>query len=250
MTLPNDSHLQRLQFYATTAYPCGYLEGRQARSLIAAPHHLIDTRIYGELIRLGFRRSGKFAYRPHCEGCQACVPVRLPVGLFRPDRSQRRAQRHHGKLTTHVLDLQFVPEHFELYRAYQLARHPGGGMDADGAEQYRNFLVQSNVETQLVEFREDGRLRMVSVVDRVADGLSAVYTFYDCSDAAASYGTYNVLWLVDWCRQSELPYLYLGYWIAESRKMAYKINFRPLQGLVQGEWKPLGKNMPDPMNFP
>ncbi|HQR50293.1 MAG TPA: arginyltransferase [Methylophilaceae bacterium] len=241
MTLPNDPHLQHLQFYATTAYPCGYLEGRQARSLIAAPHHLIDERVYSELIRQGFRRSGKFAYRPYCEQCQACVPVRLPVAEFRPGRSQRRIWQRHGNLTTRVLELEFIPAHFALYRVYQQARHAGGGMDADGAEQYRNFLAQSNVKTLLVEFREDEQLRMVSVVDCVADGLSAVYTFYDCSDAAASYGTYNVLWLADWCRQLELPYLYLGYWIAESRKMAYKSNFRPLQGLVQGEWKTLEK---------
>jgi len=239
MTLPTDPHLQRLQFYATTAYPCGYLEGRQARSLIAAPHHLIDGRIYSELIQRGFRRSGKFAYQPYREQCQACVPVRLPVEQFQPSRSQRRSWQRHSKLTSRVLELQFVPEHFELYRAYQQARHPGGGMDANGAEQYRNFLAQSNVETVLVEFREGDQLRMVSVVDCVRDGLSAVYTFYDCSQPAASYGTYNVLWLADWCRRLQLPYLYLGYWIEESPKMAYKANFRPLQGLVKGEWQDL-----------
>lgn len=239
MTLPNDPHLQRLQFYATTDYPCGYLEDRQARSLIAAPHHLIDARVYNELIQLGFRRSGKFAYRPYCEHCQACVPVRLPVTQLRPSRGQRRAWRKHENLKARVLNLQLLPEHFELYRAYQQARHPGGGMDADGVEQYRNFLTQSNVETILVEFRKDEQLCMVSVVDCVADGLSAVYTFYDTSDTAASYGTYNVLWLAKWCKQMELPYLYLGYWIAESRKMAYKANFRPLQGLVNGNWQGL-----------
>lgn len=237
MTLPNDPPLQRIQFYVTTPYPCGYLEGRLAQSLIAAPHHLIDSRVYSELIQLGFRRSGKFAYRPHCENCAACVPVRLPVAAFHPSRSQRRAWKHHVNLTVHVLDLQFSEEHFALYRAYQHARHTGGGMDADGAEQYRNFLAQSNVETVLVEFRENDILRMVSIVDCVQDGLSAVYTFYDCSDPSASYGTYSVLWLADWCRRMGLPYLYLGYWIAESRKMAYKKSFKPLQALQDGEWQ-------------
>lgn len=239
MTLPNDPPLQRIQFYVTTPYPCGYLEGRLAQSLIAAPHHLIDSRVYSELIQLGFRRSGKFAYRPHCENCAACVPVRLPVAAFHPNRSQRRAWKHHANLTVAVLDLQFSEEHFALYHAYQKTRHAGGGMDADGAEQYRNFLAQSNVDTVLVEFRENGVLRMVSVVDRVADGLSAVYTFYDCSNPSASYGTYSVLWLTDWCRRLGLPYLYLGYWIAESRKMAYKKSFEPLQALQDGEWHPL-----------
>jgi arginine-tRNA-protein transferase len=240
--LPYETQLQRLQFYVTTPYPCGYLEDREARSLIATPPHLIDAEVYGELIRHGFRRSGKFTYRPQCESCQACIPVRLPVERFMPGRSQRRAWLKHRELTTHIVELQFSEEHFALYRAYQKTRHPGGGMDADDAEQYRNFLAQSNVETVLVEFREDGELRMVSVVDCVGDGLSAVYTFYDCSDAANSYGTYNVLWLADWCRRLQLPYLYLGYWVAGSRKMAYKINFRPLEGLTHGQWQALGKN--------
>jgi leucyl-tRNA---protein transferase len=241
MTLPHDLPLQRLQFYLTTAYPCGYLEGREARSLIAAPHYLIDSRVYDELIQLGFRRSGKFVYRPQCENCQACVPVRLPVALFKSNRSQRRAWAMHRKLTANIVELHFSEEHFALYRAYQLARHPGGGMDTDGIERYRNFLAESNVETVLVEFRENGVLRMVSVVDCVADGLSAVYTFYDCSDSKASYGTYNVLWLIEQCRQRGVAYLYLGYWIAASRKMAYKKNFHPLQGLIDGEWRALEK---------
>lgn len=242
MTLPNDPPLQRIQFYVTTPYPCGYLEARQAQSLIAAPHHLIDSRVYSELIQLGFRRSGKFAYRPHCENCNACVPVRLPVQQFQSTRTQRRAWKHHAGLTTEVRDLHYSEEHFRLYRAYQRARHTGGGMDADGAEQYRNFLAQSNVNTVLVEFREDGVLRMVSVVDCVRDGLSAVYTFYDCNIAGASYGTYSILWLIDWCRQLQLPHLYLGYWIAESRKMAYKQGFQPLEALLEGSWQPLPKN--------
>lgn len=241
MTLPGDPQLQRLQFYATTAYPCGYLQGQQAQSLIAAPHHLIDATIYSELIRQGFRRSGKFAYRPHCAQCNACIPVRLLAEEFQPNRSQRRAQKQHQHLTAEVLELQFSEEHYALYHAYQLRRHPDGGMDADDAEQYRNFLLQSNVDTVLVEFREAGQLRMVSVVDCVQDGLSAVYTFYDCSNIHAAYGTYNVLWLAEWCCQLKLPYLYLGYWIAESRKMAYKKNFSPLQAMKGGHWKNLEK---------
>ena len=242
MTLPNDPPLQRIQFYVTTPYPCGYLDDRQAQSLIAAPHHLIDQRVYGELIQLGFRRSGKFAYRPHCENCTACVPVRVPVEPFKPTRSQRRAWKQHGDLSVKILDLHYSEEHFRLYRAYQRARHSGGGMDADSVDQYRSFLAQSNVETVLVEFRERGKLRMVSAVDCVKDGLSAVYTFYDCNDASASYGTYSVLWLIEWCRRLNLPHLYLGYWIGESRKMAYKQAFQPLEALLEGEWQPLGKN--------
>jgi leucyl-tRNA---protein transferase len=241
MNLPADPRQQQLQFYASAAYPCSYLPGRQAQSLIAVPHQLIDATLYSGLIRQGFRRSGKFTYRPCCEHCNACVPVRLPVQLFQPDRSQRRAFRQHRHLTAQVLEPQFSDEHYALYHAYQRARHPSGGMDMDDAGQYRNFLLQSHVDTVLVEFREDGQLRMLSVVDCVQDGLSAVYTFYDCSDTRTAYGTYNVLWLANWCRSLDLPHLYLGYWIAESRKMAYKSNFSPLQALVNGRWEALKK---------
>lgn len=239
MTLPNEPHLQRLQFYATTAYPCGYLPDRQAQSLIAAPYHLVDAVMYSRLIQQGFRRSGKFTYRPYCTHCQSCVPVRLPVERLQPTRSQRRAWRRHAGLHAKILPLHYAEAHFALYQAYQRSRHPAGGMDADGVEQYQSFLMQSNVESALVEFREGPTLRMVSVVDCVVDGLSAVYTFYDCTDPTASYGTYSILWLADWCRRQGLPYLYLGYWIAESRKMAYKARFRPIEALIDHVWQPL-----------
>jgi arginine-tRNA-protein transferase len=239
MTLPNEPPLQRIQFYVTTPYPCGYLANRAAQSLIAAPQHLIDSRAYNQLIRIGFRRSGKFAYRPHCEGCNACVPVRIPVAEFHTKRSQRRAWKHHAGLQVEVQPLHLSDEHYRLYRDYQQARHSGGGMDNDDIEQYRNFLAQSNVDTVLVEFRENGVLRMVSVVDCLDDGLSAVYTFYDCSVPDASYGTYGVLWLIEWCRTLRLPYLYLGYWIAESPKMAYKRNFVPLEAYLDQIWQRL-----------
>ena len=239
MTLPGEQHLQKIQFYATTAYACGYLAGKSAQSLIATPHHLIDAKAYSNLIQLGFRRSGKFAYRPHCEHCNACIPVRLPVAEFKPSRSQRRAWKQHQDMSVTLMELTFSEENFALYSAYQIARHEGNPDDAESAEQYRNFLVQSNVESLMVEFRQDGVLKMVSVVDVVHDGVSAVYTFYDTADHHASYGTYNILWLLEWCKSLKLPYLYLGYWIKESRKMAYKQNFLPQEGLVDGEWQPI-----------
>lgn len=237
MTIIHDPALARIQFYVTTEYPCGYLEGRFARSLVAAPAHLIDRHNYSELVSLGFRRSGLYTYRPHCANCQACVPVRLCVEDAARNRSQRRAWNRHQHLEASILPLEFSGEHFQLYARYQKTRHPGGGMDNDDATQYRNFLMQSNVDSALVEFREDGVLRMVSIVDKLSDGLSAVYAFYDSTVEGASYGVYNVLWLTAWCRELGLPYLYLGYWIAESRKMAYKTDFKPIEGLVDGDWR-------------
>lgn len=230
---------QTIHCYATASYPCSYLPGREARSEVATPAELIDFRVYGQLLRLGFRRSGEFVYRPACDGCSACVPVRLRVAEFCPDRSQRRALRRHDNLESQILPLDFVDEHFALYRRYQIARHAGGGMDLDDPGQYENFILKSRVASFLAEFREAGVLRMVSLIDQIEDGLSSVYTFFDPDVAGASYGVYNVLWQAALARRLGLPYLYLGYWIGECRKMAYKTRYRPLEGLLAGTWQAL-----------
>ena len=236
---PTDSPLQRIQFYLTAPYDCSYLPGQRARSQVATPTHLIDSTAYGALIRAGFRRSGQFTYRPHCENCKACVPVRVEVAHFVPNRTQRRCLKRNQHLAARFLPLDFKDEHYALYRTYLGSRHAGGGMDRDGPDQYTQFLLSSNVDSVMVEFREGDTLVMVSVVDQIEDGLSAVYTFFDPAYEKLSLGVYGVLWQIELARRLDLPYLYLGYWIGESRKMAYKKQYPPLEGLVDGRWQVL-----------
>jgi leucyl-tRNA---protein transferase len=229
---------QALQFYSTAPYPCSYLPNHVARSQVATPGHLIDSQLYGELLRIGFRRSGTFVYRPHCDGCHACTPVRVPTATFKPSRSQRRAwQRHKDEYSVRFVPLEYRAEHYELYLRYQRLRHHGGGMDRDSREQYQHFLLQSHVDTLLAEFRDvHGRLVMVSLIDVLGDGLSAVYTFYEPT-LEGSPGTFGVMWQIELARQHGLPYLYLGYWISGSNKMAYKANFEPCEVLTGEGWR-------------
>ena len=249
MSLLNDIPLSTLQFYLTQSYPCSYLADRQARSLVATPGFLISAPVYSELVLHGFRRSGNHTYRPHCDLCKACIPLRINAKQFAPSRSQRRAWARHANLEATLHPPLDNAEHYELYTRYQRLRHPDGCMDNEDRESYQDFLLQSHVDTLLVEFREPfdhaqdrkGILRMVSVIDLLGDGLSSVYTFYDPDLPRASLGVYGVLWQIELCRKLDLDFVYLGYWIEQSSKMNYKTDYQPAQGLIDGVWRALGK---------
>lgn len=228
-----------LVFYASRPHPCSYLEGREAVTLFADPEATMSAAAYAELVDLGFRRSGSHVYRPHCPHCNACKAVRIPVSRFQPDRSQRRTARRNGDLDVTVVDASVDPGHFALYRRYMAHRHGGGGMDVEDPQQYRDFLISPWCDTRFVEFRLEQRLLAVAVVDCLPQGLSAVYTFFDPAESARGLGVQAVLWQVQEARRLNLPWVYLGYWIAESPKMAYKARYRPLEMFSSGRWLPV-----------
>ena len=231
----------RLFFFSTEPQTCSYLPDREAVMLFADPNKVIDTETYARLIDYGFRRSGDNVYRPHCRGCQACVPVRIPVADFVPNRAQRRTWQRNQDLVVATARTDFGPEHLDLYHRYQIARHEGRGALRDSREQLE-FLRSRFINTSSLEYRLHGRLVMVSVIDQLPQGLSAVYTFYEADDAAIAkrgLGTYGVLRQLKECRDRKLPWLYLGYWIAESDKMAYKSRYRPLHAYRDGHWEQL-----------
>jgi arginyl-tRNA--protein-N-Asp/Glu arginylyltransferase len=248
MTQLKELPLTELQFYATAPYPCSYLPGRTARSQVATPSHLIHADLYSELVNAGFRRSGLYTYRPYCDECNACTATRIPVKHFKPNRSQKRTLKKHAGLEIRILNLGYQEEHLELYINYQNERHAGGDMDhstEESQDQYMQFLLQSRVNSRIVEFRdgpedsEPGRLRMISMIDILDQGISSVYTFYDTSNLSASYGSFSILWQVQQALNLELPYLYLGYYIKDSEKMSYKAKFQPIEGLINDHWQPI-----------
>lgn len=226
-----------IAFFATPPHACSYLDGRQAVTVFADPTFHHDRRTYTALSRHGFRRSGPHIYRPHCPGCDACIPVRVPVNEFQPRRSQRRVWRANQDVRVTRVAPGFTPEHYALYARYVNTRHLGGGMDSPTPGQYLDFLTSLWSETTFYEFRAPSGLLAVGVVDRLDDGLSAVYTFFDPAASARSPGVFAVLWEVEEARRLGLEWLYLGYWLRESPKMRYKGEYQPLECLRDGLWR-------------
>lgn len=229
---------RRPQFFYTTApLPCPYLPGRTERKIVTELSGTEAEALHERLSRAGFRRSHNIAYAPVCPGCQACVPIRVVSEDFTPDRTQRRILRANAGLTVSETPARATAEQFTLFQRYQKNRHADGDMAAMGYYDYRAMIEDTPISTGLLEFRDaQDRLLGACLTDWLADGLSAVYSFFDTDQEKRSLGTFAVLWLIGRARSLGLPYVYLGYWVPESRKMAYKARFRPSEILISGAW--------------
>lgn len=227
-----------LLFYRSLLHPCPYLPGRFERRVLTDLADLPDpTPAFGHLTSAGFRRSLSIAYRPVCPTCTACVPVRIPVGRFQPSTTQRRLVRRNVDLSVALEASIATDEQYALFQHYQASRHAGGDMATMAMSDYRSMVEDSPVDTALLTLRtQTGALVAVCLVDRSDDGLSAVYSFFDCQDPSRSLGAHLILALVNVCRASGLDYVYLGYWIEGSAKMQYKSRYRPLQRLDDDGW--------------
>jgi arginyl-tRNA--protein-N-Asp/Glu arginylyltransferase len=231
------SRSRPLTFLLTREAPCPYLPGRRERKLVTELTGPDAAESYDLLSRAGFRRSHAVAYRPACQGCQACVPVRVPVASFVPGRSLRRVARRNANLTVALRPARATTEQFALFGRYLARRHGDGEMAGMGFADYRSMVEDTPIDSGVIELRDpDGNLVGCCLLDRSADALSAVYSFFDPDLAADSLGSYIVLRLIEEAKRRGLPYVYLGYWIAASRKMAYKIRFRPLEAFGSDGW--------------
>jgi arginine-tRNA-protein transferase len=228
--------MAHLKFYATQPHPCSYLDDEQATTLFLDPSQPMDEDVYARLSTLGFRRSGNHLYRPHCQDCQACIPARIPVEQFTPDRQQRKILKRNSDLQVLGAKPHFSEEYYDLYLRYIEARHADGDMYPPSREQFNTFLVTSLPFARFFEFRLGEQLLAVAVTDILPNGLSAVYTFFDPQHEQRSLGRYAILWQIAETARLNLDALYLGYWIKNCRKMSYKTQYRPIELLVNQHW--------------
>ena len=230
-----------LRLFHSAPHPCGYWPERQARDLVLDPRDPRLSGYYPMALEWGFRRSGDIVYRPSCGGCRACVPVRIPVAAFCPDRSQRRCLARNADVEAHIVTPSSHDEYLDLYQRYLGARHRGGGMDDHGAHEFEQFLIGSWNDGRFLELRQrhTHRLLGVAVSDVLPDALSAVYTFFDPDESARGLGTRGVLTHIEWAARENRAHLYLGYWIAGHPKMAYKRRYQPLEAFDGRGWAPL-----------
>ncbi len=230
--LPHD-----LFFYISAPYPCSYLDDKEATTLLVDPQYTLTPELYTTLSASGFRRSGDMVYTPRCAHCQSCQPIRIGTSSFKTNRSQRRNLKQNADVQTHYVEPRVHQKHYELFQRYIDVRHDDGSMQVEHVERYGEFFFSQRVETELVEYRIDDHLVGVSVMDKLLDGLSAVYTFFEPNLHHRGLGIYAILWQLAECKRRQLSYLYLGYQIDECQKMAYKTDFKPYQLFINSRWQ-------------
>lgn len=232
---------RRPQFFYTTApLPCPYVAGRTERKVVTEITGPDADNLHDRLSRAGFRRSHNIAYAPVCPNCQACIPIRVPVAGFQPGRTLRKIEKANADLEAFEVPARATAEQFQLFQRYQQTRHGAGDMATMSFYDYRAMVEDTPIDTFIVEFRDaEDRLVGACLTDRLGDGLSAVYSFFAPGMEKRSLGTQAVLWLIGHARAMGLPHVYLGYWVPESRKMAYKARFRPAEVLSGGTWRML-----------
>lgn len=226
----------KLGFYMTPEHECNYLPERNAKTMFADPDFPMNENIYTVLARHGFRRSGKHIYKPQCQQCNACIAIRLPVNNFIRNRNQKRNWARNNDLKITKVPANFNSEYFNLYQRYLAVRHPDSGMDSSDPENFTSFLITDWATTIFYEFRKKDKLLAVAVVDELTDGLSAVYTFFEPDQSHRSLGRFAVLAEIEDARNQGLQWLYLGYWIADCKKMQYKDEYQPLEYFYQDKW--------------
>ncbi|MEM5530284.1 arginyltransferase [Gammaproteobacteria bacterium AS21] len=231
------SKLENIRFFSTPEHPCSYLDNQSAKTIFVDPEQVIDSSLYLQLSELGFRRSGSHVYRPYCDDCQSCVSIRIPTKHYELTSSQKRIYNKNKDLVITQTNTKFSDEYYQLYEQYINVRHSDGDMFPPSKEQFESFLVSSDQKSSFYEFRLPcGKLIAVALVDLIDNGMSAVYSFYDPNEVKRSLGTYAILWQIKENTKQELKYLYLGYWVKNCQKMNYKINFKPVELLINGRW--------------
>jgi arginyl-tRNA--protein-N-Asp/Glu arginylyltransferase len=228
--------LSELRFFTTPAHDCSYLEGKQAITLFVDPLAKVDKDLYSALSSVGFRRSGNHIYRPYCQACTACIPVRIPVRQFLHKRRHRRVVRANETIEVTKTAPVLNEEYFKIYDTYITQRHSDGDMYPASRDQFQSFLVDGRPEASFYEFRDAGTLLAVAVADEINDGLSAIYTFFDPQEQTRALGVYAILWLIEETQRQNLEYLYLGYWIKQCQKMNYKMEYKPIELYVNNNW--------------
>jgi arginine-tRNA-protein transferase len=232
------------RFFVTSPSPCPYLPGKTERKVFTELSGSNAGDLNDALGRIGFRRSQAVAYRPSCLDCSACVSVRVAASEFQANATQRKMLRKHGDLEVTACKPWATEEQYDLLRRYLKRRHPDGGMVGMDESDFADMVEQSPVKTYVIEYREpsvegrQGRLVGACLTDQQADGLSMIYSFFEPDDPARSgLGTYIILDHIVRAGRAGLPYVYLGYWVEKSQRMAYKARFRPLEKLGPHGWE-------------